>query len=708
MIAHIVVTGATGFLGRHFVRTTREAGMSVTALTRRPDDDLASLGVDVVPSPLEQWPALALSPPADALVHFAAATSGTREQMLHVARHGIACVVRLCLAQRIPRLVHISSLSVYGPTAERDQADPVGDLDPGAALRGAYAHSKVEAERELHAAIASGKADSLATDIVRPGLVFGWEMQSPLGGTAVALPLGLTVGLGRRSAGVPVVHIEDVSAGLVGLLVQPAQRGVRVHDLLSGSPLSKDEFLDAYAELTGRGRHPMWIPRPAATAAAAVADRALRALGHQRNLRYAVRRLWEFDPSDLPWEDFWRHGAASPAHDVKSALNLALSTGTPASASTEVREVARTLLGVAEATDAPVELPPLVLVGAGRVVHDLHLPALEALAPRVAAIVDPNPDAHRTLLPALEPSVLAASLDELGDDAVRGATAVVSTPGFTHRDIAEQAMRRGMDVLLEKPAAITSSDLAALQAAAAEHDSIVTVFQNYRLRPNTLALWHFLANHDVGPLLAARVTFHTGKLVHEQAAWMRHGEMFRVLPLELAVHFVDICCVVGGSLERLDHVRVDRRSEGAGATRIDAQVQLQGGASIALDLNATGTARRVGVTLEFERAALELAFFPEGFRVLPAARNPLDDAAFALRQLAHALRQQIARRVGSSSDRGIPHQAIYQEHARRLKDRDPESPFSLSGVAPVIETLSELSDRGLIPTRTPAYPDRAP
>lgn len=669
--------------------------MGVTALTRRPDDELASLDVDVVPSSVEQWCALELSAPADALVHFAAATSGTREQMLHVARAGIGSVIGMCRAQRIPRLVHISSLSVYGPNVQRDQGDPVGDLDPKAALRGAYAHSKVEAERALHAAIASGQADGLAIDIVRPGLVFGWEMGAPLGGTAVELPLGLTVGLGRRSAGVPVVHIEDVSAGLVGLLGQPAHGGVQVHDVLSGSPPAKEEFLQAYEELTGRGRRPIWVSGPVVRVAAAVAERALGALGQRRDVRYAVARMWEFDPSDLPWEGFWRQGAARPAHGVKSALNLALSTGAPASAPPELGEVARSLLRVAAAADATVELPPLVLVGAGRVVRDLHLPALEALAPRVVAIVDPNPDAQQALLPTLQPSALAGSLDELGDDAVQGATAVISTPGFTHRDVAEQAMRRDMDVLLEKPAAITSSDLAALQAAAVEHDSIVTVFQNYRLRPNTLALWRFLADHDVGPLLAARVTFHTGKLVHEQAAWMRHGEMFRVLPLELAVHFVDICSVVGGKVERLDHLRVDTRPEGAGATRIDAQGQLEGGAWIALDLDATGTARRTSVVLEFERAALELAFFPEGFRVLPRARNPLDDAAFALRQFGHALRQQIVRRVGSSSDRGIPHQAIYQEHARRVRDRDPQSPFSLSGVAPVTESLSELSDRGL-------------
>lgn len=697
-MTHIVVTGATGFLGRHFVRTAVGSGMRVTALTRRRDNDLVALGVDVVPSRLEEWPALTLGTSADALLHFATATSGTREHMLHVAREGVHSVIGLCLQQRIPRLVHISSLSIYGPNVQRDERDPLRDLDPHVALRGAYAHSKVEAERTLHLAVAAGEAGSLVIEIVRPGLVFGWEMQTPLAGTAVELPLGVTIGLGRRSAGVPVVHIEDVSAGLVGLLGQRAQRAVRVHDLLSDRPPRKDEFMQAYEELTGRGRHPMWIPRAAAVATAAVAERTLRVLGQQRNLRYAVTRLWDFDPSELPWEGFWRRGGARPAHGVKSALNLALSTGTPASDPPEIRDAATSLIRVAEAAaDAPVELPPLVLVGVGRVVRDLHLPALDGLAPRIAAIVDSNPGAHETLLPALKPAALAASLDELGEDAVRGATAVISTPGFTHRDIAEQAMRRGMDVLLEKPAAITSSDLAGLQKTAAEQDSIVTVFQNYRLRPNTLALWHFLASHSVGPLVAARVTFHTGKLVHEQAAWMRHGEMFRVLPLELAVHFVDICCVIGGSVKRFDHFRVDTRPEGAGATRIDAQGPLEGGAWIALDLDATGTARRTNVVLEFERAALELTFFPEGFRVLPAARNPLDDAAFALRQFARALRQQIGRRVGNSSDRGIPHRAIYQEHARRLRDRDPKSPFSLSGVTPVTESLSELSDHGLVP-----------
>ncbi len=691
-MTHIVVTGGTGFFGRHFVQRASAAGIRVTALTRRPDDRLATLGVEVVPSALGQWPDVRLSAPADAVVHFAAATSGSREHMLHVARQGVRSVIALCLRDRIPRLVHISSLSVYGQHATRTGGDPVGDLDPGAALRGAYAHSKVEAERALHAAIAAGETEDLAIDVVRPGLVFGWEMQAPLGGTAVELPLGLTVGLGRRSAGVPVVHIEDASAGLLGLLGRPPEPTVRVHDLLSGSPPPKEEFLRAYEELTGRAGRPVWVPRWAALAAGAVAERALGALGQQRNVRYAVTRLWDFDPRGLPWEDVWREGGRRPAHDAQCALSLALSTGTPRSAGPDLSEVARELLRVVEVPSAPAQLPPLVFVGAGRVVRDLHLPALEGLEPRVAAIVDPNPEAREAIATVLRPDQLAGSLDELANDTVRDATAVISTPGFTHGDLAQEAMRRGMNVLLEKPATITSSDLGHLEAAALENGSIVTVFQNYRLRPNTTALWHFLANHDVGPLLAARVAFHTGKLVHEQANWMRHGELFRVLPLELGVHFVDICCVLGGRIENLERVRVDSQPEGAGTTRIEAQGQLEGGAWITLDLDATGTARRTSVTLEFERAAVELAFFPEGFRILPAARNPLDDAAYALRQFAHALRQQIARRAGRSSDRGTPHRAIYREHARRLRGRDLESPFSLSAVAPVTESLCELSD----------------
>lgn len=694
---NIVVTGATGFLGRQFTRNAVDARATVTALTRRPDEDLTARGVRVLPSDMGNWAKLDVAP-ADALVHLAAATSGSREEMLAVAREGVRNAVSLCKCQDIPQLIHISSLSVYGPRSHRDPNDLAAALDRGAAFRGGYADSKVEAERALHAAVAAGETEGLAVDIVRPGLVFGWDMGSPLGGTAVELPLGFTIGLGRPSGGVPFVHIDDVSDALLGMLHRPAEPGIRVHDLLSGRPVAKEVFLESFEKLTGRGGQPLWIPRNVAVGLAAVAEGAFGAVGRPRSLRYAVQRLWDFDPTDLPWEDLWGGVAVQPRHDVESSIRVALSTGVPKpTPDADLQARVRGLLQVADTKASMKPLPPLVLVGAGRVVHDLHVPALSDLGAHVIAVVDPSASARQDLLETFTHTRVADSLDDLDGDALPGATAVISTPGFTHADLAVDAMRRGMDVLLEKPAATSESDLERVRAAAEEYGSIVTVIHNYRLRPNTLALWHFLAEHDVGPLTAARVTFHTGKLAHEQAPYMRQGDRYRALPMELGVHFVDICCTIGGAVTQFEHVRVDGDPEGAGTTRIEAQGRLERGAWIALDLNATGTARRTSISLAFERAALELVFFPEGFRVHPAGRNPVDDAAFAARQFAHALRQQVVRRVGRSNDRGLPHRAIYQEHARRVIDRDLESSFSLAGVAPATRSLSQLSELAFNP-----------
>lgn len=114
----------------------------------------------------------------------------------------------------------------------------------------------------------------------------------------------------------------------------------------------------------------------------------------------------------------------------------------------------------------------LALIGCGRIAQVAHLPALEkAEGVELVAVSDPSAEvaeavARRYGVPAAH-SEQAAVLADSGIEAV-----LVAAPDRFHFPIAEQALRAGKHVLVEKPLASTSAEAAAL-ASLADHTGLI-------------------------------------------------------------------------------------------------------------------------------------------------------------------------------------------------------------------------------------------
>lgn len=114
----------------------------------------------------------------------------------------------------------------------------------------------------------------------------------------------------------------------------------------------------------------------------------------------------------------------------------------------------------------------VAVVGAGRWgIH--HVEVFHRLG-ALAAVVDPEPGAQKRVQ-ALAPDVdIAPSLEVVLDDPdIAGV--VVATPAETHLALAEQALKAGKDVLVEKPLALTARDAEDLLRAAQEGGRILAV-----------------------------------------------------------------------------------------------------------------------------------------------------------------------------------------------------------------------------------------
>lgn len=257
----VLVTGATGFLGRALVGRLAADGYAVRAAVRR---DTAAWPEGVSPvvvgdlSGSTDW-AEALAG-VDCVVHCAARAHVLKEtaadpltEFRRVNRDGAVALGRQAAEAGVRRLVFISSIGVNG--AETRGRPFTASDEP--APHSPYAVSKHEAELGL-AAIAARTSLELVT--IRPPLVTGADAKGNLAtlrravGRGLPLPFGLVTG-NRRD----LVSL-DVLCELIRTCIDHPDAAGRTFLVSDGRPLSTRGLLEDLA--AAEGRKPRLVPAP--------------------------------------------------------------------------------------------------------------------------------------------------------------------------------------------------------------------------------------------------------------------------------------------------------------------------------------------------------------------------------------------------------------------------------------------------------------
>lgn len=258
--ARILITGATGFLGRRLLVRVLATGERVRVLVRRPPPaEIAEHPqVEVVwgdlgdPAAVEQAMAGAAQ-----VYHLGAAVHGDDADFERSTVVGTRNVVESALRHSIEQLVYVSSLSVLHLAAVRRDSVVREDwpLEPHPQRRGGYTQSKLEAERTVAAAV---EQRGLPAVILRPGQIFG-PGGDPVTGAVAQRVAGRLVVLGDGSVPLPLVHVDDVVDALVAAGQSRICDGSVFH-LVDPTRMTQWELLDRYRQAAPAIRRRMPLP----------------------------------------------------------------------------------------------------------------------------------------------------------------------------------------------------------------------------------------------------------------------------------------------------------------------------------------------------------------------------------------------------------------------------------------------------------------
>jgi 2-alkyl-3-oxoalkanoate reductase len=258
--ARILVTGATGLIGRHLLRQLLQKGDLVRIFVRRqpPPEFMNDSNIEVFLGDLGDPTAVDQAVAGTEIVyHVGAAMKGSAQDHERGTVRGTQNIVDSVLRHHVQRLVHVSSLSCLHAVASSYGASVTEDwpIEPSPKKRGAYSQAKTEAEQIVCDAVRNRHLQAV---VLRPGRVFGPGMT--LLTPEVAHRRGnVFIILGDGTRELPLVYVDDVVNAIV-LAAENSKFDGRIFHIVDRTHITQNQLVSDYILKNATGARVVHVP----------------------------------------------------------------------------------------------------------------------------------------------------------------------------------------------------------------------------------------------------------------------------------------------------------------------------------------------------------------------------------------------------------------------------------------------------------------
>jgi nucleoside-diphosphate-sugar epimerase len=292
----VLVTGASGFLGRYVVAELVRRGHGVRALLRADSTiEPCSARLEVVRGDLRSPADLAgVAGDAQAVMHLAAPVTGDPEDAFTTGVVGTENLFAALKDSRIERMVLASSIAVYDWSAVNGRISEDTPLVRDPWPRGGYTVAKLWQE---HVSRVGAAALGIALTVLRPGFIWGPNRDALAGVGPRVGHLHLVIS-GRRP--LPATYVENCAHCFVSVLEDP-RAARREYNVIDDPGPSARRYAASHLHAGVRVPVPYAAARGAAVLAAIAARRLFEHGGRLPSLLDPPRMEARFKP--VRWAD---------------------------------------------------------------------------------------------------------------------------------------------------------------------------------------------------------------------------------------------------------------------------------------------------------------------------------------------------------------------------------------------------------------------